>query len=162
MKQLLKTLVAGSLLLASAVASAEVTVTFVKPENYPDMPFSPVDRDAVLKQIGDYFTKIGTNLPPGTDLHIDVLDLDLAGRIEPARRGAQDLRIIRGGADWPRMTLRYTVETDGKVVKSGTADLKDMDFQFRANRVSSDDSLRYEKQMIDDWYYKTIAPRKRG
>ena len=162
MKPFFNTLVAGGLLLASTVASADVTVTFVKPENYPDMPFSPVDRDAVLKQIGDYFTKLGTNLPAGTDLRIDVLDLDLAGRIEPARRGAQDLRIMRGGADWPRMTLRYTVETGGTVVNSGTAELSDMDYQFRANRLSSGDALRYEKQMIDDWYYKTIAPRKPG
>ena len=162
MKQLYITLVAGSLLLASAAASAAVTVTFVKPENYPDMPFSPVDRDAVLKDIGDYFTKLGTNLPEGTDLRIDVLDLDLAGRIEPARRGATDIRIVRGGADWPRMTLHFSVESAGKVINSGDVQLQDMDYQFRASRLSSSDPLRYEKKMIDDWFYKAVAPRKPG
>jgi hypothetical protein len=162
MKQLLKTIVAGGLLLASVTASADVTVNFVKPENYPDMPFSPVDRDAVLKDIGDYFTKLGKNLPAGTDLRIDVLDLDLAGRIEPSRRGTHDLRIVRGGADWPRMTLHFSVEADGKVVNSGDANLQDMDYQFRGKRLSDSDPLRYEKRMIDDWFYKTIAPRKPG
>ena len=84
MKQFFKTLVAGSLLLASVAASAAVTVTFVKPDDYPDMPFSPVDRERVLKDIGDYITSLGKNLPEGTDVRIDVLDLDLAGRIEPS------------------------------------------------------------------------------
>jgi hypothetical protein len=162
MNPYLKTLVAGGLLLASAAATAEVTVQFVQPENYPDMPFSPVDRDAILKDIGDYFTKLGKNLPEGTDLRIDVLDLDLAGRLEPSRRGAHDLRILRGGADWPRMKLHYSVESGGKVVNSGDAQLQDMDYQARGNRVSGSEPLRYEKQMIDDWYYKTIAPRKKG
>lgn len=162
MKQLFTTLVGVSLLLASAAATAAVTVNFVKPENYPDMPFSPVDRDAVLKDIGDYFTRLGTNLPEGTDLRIDVLDLDLAGRIEPARRGATDIRIVRGGADWPRMTLHFSVESGGKVINSGEVQLQDMDYQFRTSRLSSSDPLRYEKKMIDDWFYKAVAPRKPG
>jgi hypothetical protein len=162
MKQFLKTLVAGSLLLASAAASAAVTVNFVKPEDYPDMPFSPVDRDAILKDLGAYFTKLGKNLPEGTDLRIDVLDVDLAGRLEPSRRGDRDLRVLRGGADWPRMTLHFSVESGGKVVNSGDAQLQDMNYQFNGRRGTDGDPLRYEKQMIDDWFYKTIAPRKPG
>ena len=162
MKTLFKTLVASSVLLVSVSASAAVTVTFVKPENFPDMPFSPVDRDRVLKDIGDYFTSLGKNLPEGTDLRVDVLDLDLAGRIEPARRGANDLRVMRGGADWPRMKLHYTVESGGKVVDSGDVQLQDMNYQSNSNRLSSSDPLRYEKKMIDDWFYKAVAPRKAG
>lgn len=162
MKPFLKTLVGAGLLLASAVASAAVTVNFVKPENYPDMPFSPVDRDRVLKDIGDYFTRLGKDLPAGTDLRIDVLDLDLAGRIEPARRGTNDIRVMRGGADWPRMTLHFAVESGGKVVNSGEVQLQDMNYQFNSNRLSASDPLRYEKKMIDDWFYKAVAPRKPG
>jgi len=162
LKTLMKTLALSGVLLASAASSAAVTVNFVKPENYPDMPFSPVDRDATLKDIADYFTRLGANLPEGTDLHIDVLDLDLAGHLQPSRRGDRDIRIMRGGADWPRMTLHFSVESGGKVINSGDAQLQDMDYQFRANRLTDSDPLRYEKGMIDDWFYKTIAPRKKG
>jgi len=162
MKLFLKTVIAASLLLASAAASADVTVNFVKPDNYPDMPFSPVDRDAVLKDISDYFVKLGRNLPEGTDLRIDVLDLDLAGRLEPSRRGGRDLRILRGGADWPRMTLHYTIEAGGKVVNSGDATLQDMNYQSNGRLTSDSDPLRYEKHMIDTWFYKEVAPRKPG
>lgn len=162
MKQILKTLVAGSLLLASVAASAAVTVNFVKPDDYPDMPFSPGDRDAILKELGDHFAKLGKNLPNGTDVRIDVLDLDLAGRLEPSRRGDRDLRILRGGADWPRMSVHYSIESGGKVVNSGDAQLQDMNYQFNARRSNDSDPLRYEKHMIDEWFYKTIAPRKPG
>jgi len=162
MKQFLKTLAAGSMLLASVAANAAVAVHFVKPEEYPDMPFSPVDRDAVLKDVSDYFVKLGKNLPEGTDLRIDVLDLDLAGHLEPSRRGGRDLRILRGGADWPRMRLRFSMESGGQVVNSGEVQLQDMDYQSHARRVSDSDPLRYEKQMIDDWFYKAVAPRKPG
>lgn len=162
MTPFLKTLVGASLLVASAAASAAVTVHFVKPEDYPDMPFSPVDRDAVLKDIGDYFIKLGADLPAGTDLRVEVLDLDLAGRIEPARRGTNDLRIMRGRADWPRMKLQFSIETGGKVVNSGEVQLQDMNYQFNSGRLSSSDPLRYEKKMIDDWFYKAVVPRKPG
>lgn len=162
MNYVLKTLALGALLLAGGAASAAVTVNFVKPENYPDMPFSPVDRDATLKDIGDYITSLGKNLPDGTDVRIDVTDLDLAGRLEPSRRGDRDIRIMRGGADWPRMTLHYSVESGGKVIKGGDAQLQDMDYQFHASRLTDGDPLRYEKRMIDDWFYSTIAPRKKG
>ena len=162
MKPFFTILVAGSLLLASVAASAAVTVNFVKPDEFPDMPFSPVERDAILKDISAHFTKLGRNLPEGTDLRIDVLDLDLAGRLEPSRRGDRDLRILRGGADWPRMTLHYSVESGGKVVNSGDAKLQDMDYQFNGKRLSDSDPLRYEKHMIDEWFYKAVAPRKPG
>jgi len=161
MKILLKTLALSAVLLASAAASAAVTINFVKPETYPDMPFSPVERDATLKEIGDYFTKLGQNLPEGTDLRIEVLDLDLAGNLEPSRRGNSDLRIMRGGADWPRMKLHYAIESGGKVIKDGDAQLQDMDYQAHASRLTDGDPLRYEKRMIDDWFYSTIAPRKK-
>jgi hypothetical protein len=160
MKQFLKSLVVGSLLCAGAAAQAAVTVNFVKAEDYPDMPLSTADRDDILHNISAYFTRLGTNLPEGTDLRIDVLDLDLAGHLEPSRRGSRDLRILRGGADWPRMTLRYAVESGGKVINSGEAKIQDMDYQSHASRMSDSDPLRYEKRMIDDWFYKTIAPRK--
>lgn len=162
MKQLLKTLIISGLLLGSAAASAAVTVNFVKPDDYPDMPFSPVDRDAILKEISSHFTELGKNLPAGTDLTIDVLDLDLAGRLQPSRSGDRDIRILRGGADWPRMTLHFSMESGGKVINSGDAQLQDMDYQFHARRVTDGEPLRYEKQMIDDWFYKAIAPRKPG
>ncbi len=152
---------AGLVLLSAGAASAAVTVTFSHPENFRDMPFSPTDREQILQDLSEYFAHLGERLLPGQDLRVEVLDLDLAGRLHPNFRGQQDVRILRGGADWPHMKVRYTLESNGKVIDSGVDDISDMAYLDHINRYSDGDRLRYEKHMIDDWFTKKFAPRKR-
>lgn len=159
MKTSISTLaLAGLLALAAAGASAATTVNYIKPEHFSDLPFDPWERDNVLQQITDHFNELGKQLPEGQDLHIDVLDIDLAGREYPNAHQGRNIRIMKGTADWPRMELRYSVEQNGQVIKSGEARLQDMDYQNHLNRYFDSDPLRYEKQMIDDWFEKTIGP----
>jgi hypothetical protein len=149
---------AGLLALAASGASAATTVNYVEPDHFSDVPFTPWERDNVLQQITDHFIKLGKELPPDQDLRIDVLDVDLAGREIPNARNGRDIRIVKGAADWPRMQLRYAVEQNGQVIKSGEAQIQDMNYQNHLNRYFDSDPLRYEKQMIDDWFEKTIGP----
>lgn len=161
MKTVLRSMaLAGLCLLSAGSASAGVTVTFSHPENYVDMPFSPTDREQVLKDLTEHFGKLAASLPPGQDLKIEILDLDLAGRLRPNFRGSgQDIRIMRGGADWPHLHLRYTLESGGQVLASGEEHLSNMNYLDRINRYASGDTLRYEKQMIDDWFKQKIVPK---
>jgi hypothetical protein len=159
MKSFMKTLaVSGLLALAASGAQAAVSVVFNETQRYSDVPFPTADRREVLGQIEDHFKKLGQYLPPGQDLNIEVLDIDLAGREVPNFRAGRDLRVINGRADWPRMQVRYSLQQDGQVVKSGEAQLQDMNYQYTANRYFDSEPLRYEKQMIDDWFGKNIAP----
>jgi hypothetical protein len=161
MNTMLKQLaLAGLVLLSAGGASAAVTAAFSHPENYSDLPFAQYDRDQVLKDLGDHFARLGKDLPPGQNLRVEVLDLDMAGRIRPNFRGREDLRVLRGGADWPSMVLRYTLESDGKVIASGEDKLSDMAYLQRYNRYSDRDTLRYEKRMIDDWFKAKFARRR--
>lgn len=144
--------------LAEGGASAATTVNYVNPDRFTDVPFTAWDREDVLKRITEHFQKLGENLPAGQDLRIDVTDVDLAGREYPNARAGRDLRIMNGRADWPRIELHYAVEQGGQVIKSGDARLQSMDYQNQFNRYFDSDALRYEKQMIDDWFAKTIAP----
>lgn len=162
MKDVMRKLaVSGLLALAAGAASAEVSVNFIEPGRFTDLPFTEWDRKEVLKELTEHFTKLGARLPPGQNLRIDVKDVDLAGRMYPSRRG-QDLRVIRDGAEWPRIDLHYAIESNGQVVRSVDAQLRDMAFMQHIGRYSDGDSLRYEKQMIDEWFYSTIAPRERA
>lgn len=162
MKTLVRQLgLAGLLLLAAGGASAGVTVTYNHPENFADLPFASWEREDVLKRITEHFDKLGKALPAGQDLRIEVLDVDLAGREEPGR-GARDLRVLRGNADWPRMHLRYWLEQDGREIKSGDEQLSEMDYLNRTNRYFEGEPLRYEKQMMDNWWEKTIGPIRPG
>lgn len=149
------------LLLAVAIACglgnaiATVTVTFTQPEGYTDMPFAPWDRERVMKELQTHFDKLGAKLPQGQDLKVEVLDIDLAGRIEPQLRYGNDIRVLKGRADWPTIALRYSVESQGKVLGSGEARIDDKSYLDHFNRYSANEPLRYEKRMLDEWF-KTV------
>ena len=143
----------------TGAAWAQVSVSYVKPDEFIDMPHGQIDRDRVLKEFTQYFATFDKKLPAGQQLKIEVLDIDLAGRLWPRRSGGDDIRIMNGGADWPHMRLRYTLEENGAVLRSGESDLSNMMYQQRATRLSDSDPMRYEKQMIDDWFEKTILPK---
>jgi hypothetical protein len=147
----------ASLLLAGP-ACAEVTVNYVNPEKFADLPRAPYQRRQALDDFAAHFRELGKSLPPGMDVAIDVLDIDLAGREQPNRFGSDELRVMHGGADWPRMHLRYALSEHGKVVASGDAQLSDMSYTDDINSYPRDARWPYEMQMIDDWWRKTIAP----
>jgi len=82
----------------------------------------------------------------------------MSGRLYP-RRGGEDIRIMTGGADWPRMHLRYTLEENGQVLRSGDDNLSNMNYQQSRTTYFDSDPMRYEKQMLDDWFNKAIVPK---
>ncbi len=148
-------------LLCAGPALAGVQVTYQTPERFSDLPFSPAERAAILQQMSEHFDALGKRLPAGQDLQVEVSDIDLAGRIVHSQRWNEEVRVLRGGADWPRMRFHYRLSEAGRELASGDAELANMDYQQRINRYSSSDPLRYEKQMLDDWFGKTLAPPRR-
>jgi hypothetical protein len=157
MRLMTKTVLAGlTALLASSAALAEVSVSYVKPEDFTDVPRGEVDRERTLKDFSDYFATLDKKLPPGQTLKIEVLDIDLAGRLYPRRTG-DDIRVLTGGADWPRIRLRYTLEANGAVLRSGEDQLSNMNYQWSRTGYFDTDPLRYEKQMLDEWFKKTVV-----
>lgn len=148
-------------LLSAGSAAAAVTVTFVDVDKYSDMPRNDGERQAILNGLETHFKTLAAGLPSGQDLKVEVLDLDLAGRIEP-NRTLYDIRILRGKTDWPRMKLRYTIEEQGKLIKSGEEDIADMMYMEHLNRYSKSDTIRFEKRMLDDWFKTIVAARQVG
>ena len=150
---------AGLVLLSAGSAMAGATVTYAQPDRFTDVPFKTWERERVLKELSAHFDKLAARLPPGQALKVEILDLDLAGTVRHDFRGSEDLRVLNGGADWPHMHLRYTIEQDGKVIKSGDEHLADMNYLDKNSRYFGGDTLRYEKKMLDDWFKQTIAVR---
>ena len=81
---LMKTAFAGLCALTAGAASAGVTVNYIESDKFADLPFAPWEREQVLKDLSDYFTKLGAQLPEGQDLA--VAD---AGAIQADGRRAQ-------------------------------------------------------------------------
>ena len=150
---------AALVMFSAGGAWAGATVTYAAPDRFADMPFSTSERERVLAELTRHFDKLAKTLPAGQDLKVEILDLDLAGRLRHDLPGARELRIMNGGADWPQMHLRYSIEQDGKVIKSGEERLSNMNYLDRLNRYTSGETLRYEKQMLDEWFRDKVAVR---
>lgn len=148
------TLLAGSL---PAAAGGVVTVNFVKADEYSDIGRGVIDRERHLAVLADHFKALGRRLPDGQVLAIEVLDVDLAGEIWPMRRFG-DMRILKGGVDWPRMHLRWALQADGRTLRSGDERLNDMAYLARSSRLGMNQALAHDLRMLDDWFSKTFAP----
>ena len=157
MNTLRHTALAGMLLLAAGGAFAGVNVSYTQPEQFSDVPFAPWERERVLKELTRHFAKMGATLPAGQELNVTVTDLDLAGHTWPSMHTGTDLRIVKGGADWPHITIKYSVTQDGQVLRQGEEHLNNMNYLGRINRYGRSDELRYEKQMLDDWFKERIV-----
>ena len=76
--------------------------------------------------------------------------LKLAG--EPWRGPRfDDVRIVKDIYP-PRISLSFRLtDAEGNVVKEGKRELRDLAFMMKINMSFRDDSVRYEKALLDDW-----------
>ena len=150
-------IVAGVAMVSSvATARADVAVTYVHPENFTDAylrgGYGAKALAPALDGIRQHLELLGRrHLKPDQTLTIEVLDLDLAGQLEPWRAYAYDVRYMRE-VTWPKMKLRYTLVQNGVTLAQGEESISDMSYLMDASARVSNDSLRYEKTMLDDWF----------
>lgn len=153
-KLILQAAVAIALSAASVHAFAGATVTYVNPDKMTDVPKFDSELESMEALFREHVDMLAARLPAGQELKVEFLDIDLAGDVFP-RVPVQDVRIMRGRADWPRIHLRYSVEQDGKVLRSGERRLADMNYLMGYNRYNND-LYGHEKQMLDDWFRKDV------
>jgi len=147
-------------LVGIASTASTVSVSFNPDAQYVDAGNSPHDRQATLATLAAHLKRAAERrLPADEALKVELLDVDLAGTVRPSRRTATDLRIVRGSADWPRLTLRYSLSKDGRVLRSGTESIADMNYSGRLGSYRSGDPLRFEKQLLDDWVGRLAQPQ---
>lgn len=147
---------------------SRVEVVFLEPEKFTDVKdsFSGSDRgrESTLEMLKDYLTTRGARgLLPGQKLAVTVTDVDLAGDFEPWR-GSQwsDVRIVKDLYP-PRIALAFRLtDAEGKVVKEGARDLRDMSFMMKMTMGFRDDPLRHEKALLDDWLSAEFRAEKKG
>jgi hypothetical protein len=151
-------LVALTLSLSAGWASAVVEVRFIDAAQFSDIKDANFRRqDDYLESLQAHFKLAGEKQLPGKDLKVEVTDVDLAGRVEPYRRGVDMIRILRDMGDGPSISLRYVLSEGGVEVRHGEARLWDPGYLSGFNRYSDGDPLRYEKRMIDTWFQKEFG-----
>lgn len=125
------------------------------------MPANRLEKKATLESLAKYLRSLGQRyLPADQTLKVEVLDVDLAGIVRPSRRTGTPLRIVNGGADWPRIKLRYVLEAPGQARLSGEETVTDMDYAHSLGSSGASEPLHYEKQMLADWFKARFVERR--
>ena len=144
-----------------AKAAPRTEVIFDHPEKFTDIRDmdSPTEQGqaAILDKIRDYLVQeTAPMVPEGYKLSIVFTDIRLAGNFEPWR-GAQwdEIRVVRDVYP-PGFKFTYSVaDPSGKVVRKGSEDIRDLDFQLR-QLLNYEDNLRYEKDILLEWARRNL------
>lgn len=148
----------ASLALVAGAQAAAVKVSFIEPEKFTDAGDRPAEREATMKSFEAHLAELGTRLPADLTLNVELLDVDLAGRMEWVRNG-MNMRIVRGRADWPRISLRYTLLKDGQVQASGTDKIDDMNYTMQMSSARANESMYFEKRLLEEWFQARFGDR---
>jgi Protein of unknown function (DUF3016) len=145
------------LMAGAAHAAGTVQLSFVKPEGFADIHDRTYSRERNLKSLEQVITSAAKPyVADGQTLKIEILDVDLAGEVRSGAR-AWDVRVLRGGVDWPRITLRWSLDGAATSPRSGEAVVQDMAYLQRISPALADTSLVYERRMLDEWFKQQFA-----
>jgi hypothetical protein len=148
-------LTAAAALGAAASPASRVEVSFDHPEKFTDVKDADIPsvegRDAILGKIRAFLvSSAGPRIPEGDKLTIIFTDIDLAGEFEPRHSGPNNPRVLTENYP-PAFDFTFSVtDASGKVVREGSEHLRDAGYLLRAS-VDSIGSLRYEKDILEEW-----------
>ena len=171
MKTLITVWCLNALLIATACAAKSppppnperlkrVEVEWINPSDYTDI--RPANqsrnrfRETTFKHLEKHLEELAARLPAGQRLKLTVTNLDLAGQVWPGHMMglglSSDVRLIKR-VDIPRINFSYELlDGSGAMIRTGEEKLKDMSFQDRAAARYRNQTLRYEKTMLRDWF----------
>ena len=140
---------------AETSASAQtVSIELVNPENFIDLESTHNSKKNARINFTRAITeelerRLRASFGEGATLSMKVTDVDLAGRINPAR--FTEVRVVKGV--WPpRMKFSYVLKgADGAELASGEESLVDIGYLGSGNTQSRREPFRYEREMVKDW-----------
>lgn len=153
--------ISALLLIVPTVHAGLSEVKWTEPDNYVDIRPGNESRKSyqehVFKNLEKHIAELAEQLPEGQTLKMDVTDVDLAGDV---RFGTMDrIRVVKEMYS-PRLEFSYKlVGKDGKVIKSGQENIRDMTFMSGSLLKYRNDSFGYEKKLLDDWFEDTFIDK---
>lgn len=144
----------------AAPGFAEVLVSFADPQRFTDAGRGARQAGEVQREIVLILQRLGQrHLSPEQKLRVEILDVDLAGN-DRVLRGHDEVRVLRGGADWPSIRLRYVFESAPGKTAAGEERLDDKSYLQHGSRGRSSEALPHEKRLLESWFRERIVERK--
>jgi hypothetical protein len=159
---LFSTALAASFLFGAGVAQAEVDKPSVEVSSpnaarFADAGESSREIETNVNVLTHHLQNLGKRwLAPGQHLSIEIVELDLAGRVFPSARH-QPLRVLNGGADWPRIEIRYVLSSPAGEIGRGQDRLSDMTYMVSSYAPATGEPLGYERRMLTEWFRKRFG-----
>lgn len=145
-----------ALLVAGLAQAGTVQVSYASPERFADAGHG-AQAQTVRDTLTQQFERLGQRWLPATQtLRVTVTDIDLAGTAEPGRT-ADDLRVLKGGADWPRIALHYTLLEGERVLADGDEALAELDYLAHPAPPGATQALPYETRLLERWFRERFA-----
>lgn len=147
---------APALALAALALPAAATVTVSFPSHrYTDIGSTTAESEEVKNELARYFHALDARYLSAQDsLWIEVVDVDLAGNRQSI--GGREIRVARGNADFPKITVRYRLERGGRVT-SAEETLADSSYLWFPSRHRTEQTLPHEKRMLEAWFRERFA-----
>jgi hypothetical protein len=142
----------GAAAALSEAVAGPIEVAFSGVDRYVDAGDSPSEVKDNLTTLKRHLERLGTDtLPKGSTLRVEFTDVDLAGRVQPALRLPQRVRVLDGAVDGPRLTLKYTFTTADGRSESGSEALTDPAYLVHPSASQGSSPLRYETRLLTQW-----------
>lgn len=140
------------------VKAAKAEITWTDYEKYRDIHPSNESRkhfrERTFYNFEKHFNKLAAKLSEGQVLKIEFNDVDLAGDTRVG--GIDRIRIVKD-IYFPKLSFSYQyISADGTEIFADSVILKDISFLSNNALKYRNDSIGYEKNMIDKWFFKTF------
>ncbi len=148
---------ASAVSISQQASAAQSKVEWFEPEHYVDVRAANQNRISYRKQVFRAFekhiAKRAEKLPSDHTLVMKFTDVDLAGDVRyMVGPNNSDIRVIKD-IYIPRLKFEYKLlDSNDKVVKEASENIKDMGFFSNSTKRRNSDSFHYEKELLDDWF----------
>ena len=145
----------------TTVFANPVNISWSDPSEYRDLRSTIETKEKLqhrfFKEINAHMNDLSQQLPAGYKLSLDVYQVDLAGRIETVH--SQRIRVVKD-MYYPNMAFNFKlVDKSGQLVLTDKAKIKGRNFLLNTSMRSINESFKYEKKMLSDWFEKDLLTR---
>ncbi|MGA0533061.1 DUF3016 domain-containing protein [Hansschlegelia sp. KR7-227] len=147
----------------STAAAGAASVRYAAAKTVSPWAFRSVaERDATFRDLARFIERLAERgLPADRTLRVELLEVSPAGRFEPWRVNASDVRILTDTTP-PSVKLAYALVERGRTILSGEETVTDMNYLWNVAARGSSDRLAYEKAMLKDWFRSRIVKGRKA
>lgn len=155
---LMPALLSAAMMATAPAAAGTAEVRYENPDRFSDAGRGRAAEATQKALTGILQALAERGLPASQVLTVEVTDVDLAGEIPPGSVRLHDVRVLGRHADWPRISLRYTLKDGDRTLAQGSDVVSDMTYLERGGMLASRGELPYERRMLGEWFSRRFAP----